>query len=207
MSETINASRERILGRITQALRRPREIPAVSAGPVFSPVGELLPKFELECRNNGTGCIVTDSFEGTRSVLAKLLAEISAGEIFAQDSPEIRAYFDGISRELNWTVPTQSCQATITSVEGLIADTGSLLLSSRCGGRRGSVVAPVHIAIARESQLLPDLQSAMKIATQLARESSFVCVTTGCSRTADIEKLLVIGAHGPKRLVVIVQRD
>ena len=38
-----------------------------------------------------------------------------------------------------------------------------------------------------------------------AAQDSYVCLITGSSRTADIEKILVMGAHGPRRLVVIVE--
>ncbi|HUN87343.1 MAG TPA: LUD domain-containing protein, partial [Terriglobales bacterium] len=94
-----------------------------------------------------------------------------------------------------------------TGVEALVAATGSLLVTSQCGGRGGTVVAPVHIAVANRSQLVPDIEAALELAERegLPQKNSFVGIITGCSRTADIEKLLVIGAHGPKRLVVIVE--
>jgi L-lactate dehydrogenase complex protein LldG len=64
----------------------------------------------------------------------------------------------------------------------------------------------VHIVVAAASQLVADLDQALAVMTeqQLAQKNSFIGVITGCSRTGDIEKLLVIGAHGPKRLVVLL---
>ena len=38
-------------------------------------------------------------------------------------------------------------------------------------------------------------------------EAPCLCLITGSSRTADIEKILVMGAHGPRRLIVILVRD
>jgi L-lactate dehydrogenase complex protein LldG len=54
---------------------------------------------------------------------------------------------------------------------------------------------------------VPDLKTALRNASQqeIMARNSFACVISGSSRTADIEKILVQGAHGPRRLVVIVQ--
>ena len=68
------------------------------------------------------------------------------------------------------------------------------------------MVAPCHIVVGRVSQLVPDLETALRNATaeQRLENNSYACVISGSSRTADIEKILVQGAHGPIRLVVIV---
>jgi L-lactate dehydrogenase complex protein LldG len=56
--------------------------------------------------------------------------------------------------------------------------------------------------------LLADLESALELVRtkKLYQTSSFVGLITGCSRTGDIEKQLVIGAHGPQRLIVLVEK-
>ena len=69
------------------------------------------------------------------------------------------------------------------------------------------MIAPCHIVYATVAQLVPDLATAL---SQVSRQqsldhNSFACVISGSSRTADIEKILVQGAHGPRRLVVILQ--
>jgi L-lactate dehydrogenase complex protein LldG len=95
----------------------------------------------------------------------------------------------------------------ITAVDFLVARTGSLVLSSAtAGGRRLSVLPPLHIAIATTDQLVISLDEAMRIYQQRgeANRSSYATIITGPSRTSDIEKILVLGAHGPKRLAVIV---
>jgi L-lactate dehydrogenase complex protein LldG len=89
----------------------------------------------------------------------------------------------------------------------LVAQTGSVLISSACGGRGSSVAAPVHIVFASLSQMVPDLETAMSRATATAAKNSYLCLITGSSRTADIEKILVMGAHGPKRLIVILTQS
>jgi L-lactate dehydrogenase complex protein LldG len=95
----------------------------------------------------------------------------------------------------------------ITAVDFLVARTGSLVLSSAtAGGRRLSVLPPFHIAIATADQLVISLDEAMA-EYQRRKEfdrSSYATIITGPSRTSDIEKILVLGAHGPKRLAVMV---
>lgn len=89
--------------------------------------------------------------------------------------------------------------AGITGVDALIADTGTLVVVSReRGDRMLSVLPPVHLVIAHEAPIFRDLEGFLA-AAPARLNFSFI---TGPSRTADIEKKLVLGAHGPKRVVV-----
>jgi len=69
-----------------------------------------------------------------------------------------------------------------------------------------SVLPPVHVVVATMDQLLTDLDAAVKFVRKRYGDQlpSTLSVVTGPSRTADIEKILVLGAHGPKRLVVLM---
>lgn len=92
-------------------------------------------------------------------------------------------------------------QATvsITSCQALIARTGSILVdSSTLSGRRLSIVSPIHIVVAYRHQLVLDMKEAF--AQYPTNLPSMVCLISGNSKTADIEKTLVNGAHGPKEL-------
>jgi len=205
-----NSSRERILGRITAALQQKSPpLPYVPRA-IFAPIPDLKQRFELECQNNYTECIFTWGVEETQARLLEILASLENGAVFAEDMPFIRDRLRLAPRDLTWssTGPaTESSRATITRAKALIAATGSVFVTSSCGGRGGSIVAPVHIVLAHESQLVPDIEAALVHAERegLPQKNSFIGIITGCSRTADIEKLLVIGAHGPRRLVVIVE--
>jgi L-lactate dehydrogenase complex protein LldG len=92
---------------------------------------------------------------------------------------------------------------SITKCELLVARTGSMVLSTaESSGRTTSVYAPIHICIAKTSQLVYDIKDAFiflqkKYGTQIPSSISFA---TGPSRTADIEKTLVVGVHGPKEV-------
>ncbi|ABG57901.1 LutC/YkgG family protein [Cytophaga hutchinsonii] len=98
----------------------------------------------------------------------------------------------------------------ITTCEALIARTGSALVSSaKLSGRRLSIYPHIHVVIARTSQLVYDIKDGMERMknTYGANLPSMICLETGPSRTADIEKTLVLGAHGPKELLVFLIDD
>jgi L-lactate dehydrogenase complex protein LldG len=95
----------------------------------------------------------------------------------------------------------------ITGCEYLIARLGSIMVSSRQqSGRRLNVYPEIHIVIAYTSQLVPDLKQAFQgiKAKYGDKLPSMISVITGPSRTADIEKTLVMGAHGPREVFVFM---
>lgn len=96
--------------------------------------------------------------------------------------------------------------ASLTTCEALVARTGTVLLSSNtASGRSLSIVPPVHLVLATPNQLVYHLKEILSL--QTARETqwpSMLCFTSTNSRTADIEKTLVNGAHGPKELFVFL---
>ena len=98
----------------------------------------------------------------------------------------------------------------ITGCDALIAQTGGVLLTARSAGGRGlSVLPPHHVVIASSSQLVPDLPAAFELLERKYAPSfpSFITFITGPSRTGDIERILVLGAHGPRKLTVIMVGD
>jgi len=103
-----------------------------------------------------------------------------------------------------------SLYAGITRCEYLIARFGSVMVSSGLNtGRRMFVFPEVHIVIASASQVVEDLKDAFSgIRNKYPNEiPSQMTVITGPSRTADIEKTLVRGAHGPRELFVFLIDD
>ncbi len=95
----------------------------------------------------------------------------------------------------------------ITYCEALVARNGSVLVSNgTAAGRRLSIYPHIHIVIAYTSQLVLDLKDGFKVLKEKYPENmpSMISNITGPSRTADIEKTLVLGAHGPKELYVFL---
>jgi L-lactate dehydrogenase complex protein LldG len=100
----------------------------------------------------------------------------------------------------------EACDAGVTGCECLVAQTGSVCVTSRSsGGRSLSVAPPHHVVIANREQLVMDLTAAYDhLNKKYANDwPSFIGLITGPSRTGDIERILVLGAHGPKKLTVI----
>lgn len=98
----------------------------------------------------------------------------------------------------------------ITSCEALIARNGSILISNHNhSGRRLSIYPPVHIVFAKASQLVMDIKHGLTLVKEKYSDHmpSLISTVTGPSRTADIEKTLVLGAHGPKDLYVFLIED
>ena len=95
----------------------------------------------------------------------------------------------------------------ITGCEYLIARLGSVMVSSsQIKGRRIVCYSPIHVVVAYTQQLVPDLKQALSGLKEKYNTNfpSMISVITGPSRTADIEKTLVMGAHGPKELYVFL---
>ena len=96
-----------------------------------------------------------------------------------------------------------TCDAAITGCELLVARTGSIVLSAAGeSGRTTSVYAPIHICIANTSQLVYDIKDALQQLKEkyAGKLPSLITFASGPSRTADIEKTLVTGVHGPKEV-------
>jgi L-lactate dehydrogenase complex protein LldG len=102
-----------------------------------------------------------------------------------------------------------NCDVAITGCEALVARTGSIVLSSKNSGRVTSVYTPIHICIAYTSQLVYDLKDALPALFKKYNGElpSLVSLATGPSRTADIEKTLVVGVHGPKEVYLFLVDD
>jgi len=198
-------ARTKILNRITEALKNPVAMPFPdqnSDSPVFFPTEnelaidfaqkftELLGKFiycedEVELVKKLSQLIHTHKWEKIYSLESGWL----------EDMKEFS--FDPVT-----TDDLAGCDASITLCEHLIARTGTIVLSSQqLSGRTTSVYAPIHICIAYTHQLVFDVADSLaqfkKEAEQLP---SMISYATGPSRTADIEKTLVVGVHGPKEV-------
>jgi L-lactate dehydrogenase complex protein LldG len=104
-------------------------------------------------------------------------------------------------------IDLNNCDAGITSCELLIARTGSIVMSAaQQSGRTVSVYSPVHICIAYTNQLVYDIKEGLQLLKEKYQNNlpSLITFATGPSRTADIEKTLVVGVHGPKEVYVFL---
>lgn len=101
-----------------------------------------------------------------------------------------------------------NANVSITSCEFLVAQTGSIIITTKNQSRSASLFAPVHIVLAKASQLTLDLKEAqLKLRQNYQKLPAAISIITGPSHTADIEGRLVTGAHGPQQLYCFVIDD
>ncbi len=137
---------------------------------------------------------------------ASLVRKQDWSPIFCAEERFISLLGEPLSERLT-TTDLAGCQVSVTGCEYLVARTGSIVLSSaQQQGRTASVYAPIHICIAFVDQMVDDIKDALGAARekQGIQFPSLLTVATGPSRTADIEKTLVVGVHGPKEVYLFL---
>jgi L-lactate dehydrogenase complex protein LldG len=90
----------------------------------------------------------------------------------------------------------------ISQMQWALVDTGSLVQdSSAIEQRLVSSLPTIHIALVPTSGLLPDMPTLLTRVNP--KDCGYIAMITGASRTADIERVLTIGVHGPERLIIV----
>ncbi|MFT2008353.1 LutC/YkgG family protein [Pontibacter sp. 13R65] len=209
-------SKEIVLRRVREALAK--SAPFLPPTPDFSsplhsaPSEELSVEFaQLFIANSGL-FLYCESEEDFFDQLYVFKREQNIQNLFVWE-PNLQhiLYHAGIEineGEENFVADPES--AGLTTCEALIARTGSILVSSaNAGGRRLGIYPATHLVVARASQLVPDIKDGLQVLKERHKENfpSMVSLVSGPSRTADIEKTLVLGAHGPKLLVLFLIDD
>jgi L-lactate dehydrogenase complex protein LldG len=206
----ISPAKENILKRIRQALVNPTPVPFPQSegnSSVYAPPHQ---ENEIEFAENFgrisgrfVYCANTDELIGQ---LQQLITAQAWTQVFCRESgllPILQEPLKGLLIEDD----LPEADVSITGCEALIARTGSILMSSaQDSGRTVSVYAPVHICIAYSSQLVYDIRDGLEMLSEKYKDiiPSFITLATGPSRTADIEKTLVVGVHGPKDVYVFL---
>jgi len=126
-----------------------------------------------------------------------------AAALAGLDVPTVQVDHPGAAFDKN---TVEACDAGVTACECLVAQTGSILVSSARGGRAVSILPHAHVVVATVDQVVPTLADAFDQmrSRHAGRLPSMLSFITGPSRTGDIERILVLGAHGPKELFVIL---
>ena len=226
----MNTEREKILGRIREGLTLPAPTPGSHGG--VSPGGDHL----AASRFSEWLPVVGASLEERVLLFQKNARELKADFQLVDSPAALGAALRALAVAEGWrkiashtgslTTPAQaalglplcavdagydvsemeSCDAGITECDALIAQTGTVVVTSRsAGGRALSVLPPHHVVLARRDQLLPDLPAGFAFLKAKYAKSypSFISLITGPSRTGDIERILVLGAHGPRKLTIL----
>ena len=105
------------------------------------------------------------------------------------------------------------CEVGITDVDAAIAESGSIVVSTNGRIRNAWITPPVHIAIVRASQIIPDLVDLFESRPDASQpdashpdalDAASTTIITGPSKTADIEGVLVTGVHGPAVVEIVL---
>ncbi len=226
--------RETILARIREALRVPAArhhapVPAAAAGdetaaPPSRDFTGLLPRvgpgfedwvaaFAAASRELRTEFVLCESEAQVRTELIRLRDAEGWQRVAAHAGPRVKPAVEALGLPVWWTDggydkhALEQCDAGLTECDALVAQTGTVVVTSTsAGGRALNVLPPHHVVLAGREQLVPDLPAAFALLAERYATAwpSMISFITGPSRTGDIERILVLGAHGPKKLTVLL---
>jgi len=175
----------------------------------------------------GGEVFVCSGIESVKLILCDVLANTKAESLVVSRSNlfEDNKFIDFVQKELpSCKCLLSSCENTFESRRSIrdslastfagvgnaiagFADSGAVAIqSTREEGRLLSLLTEIHIAVLFEKDLYQDLQSFAPRITTIFRDCSSSAITfiAGPSKTADIEKVLVTGVHGPRRFIVLL---
>ena len=224
-------NRDAILARVREALR----VPSPRPGAHGSPTGDAADLAVSQAAHRRVLPVVPESREEQMRLFARHAADLRAEFSLLPDAAALAGELQRLASQQAWkrvashrgALTDAACAALglpvlltdagydkheleqipvgISACDCLVAQTGSVVVTSRsAGGRALSVLPPHHVVLARRDQLVPDLPAAFELLKTRygAGYPSMMSLITGPSRTGDIERILVLGAHGPKRLTI-----
>lgn len=206
-----STSKEKILKRIREALIEP------------SPYTQPDVDFDSP--------LYVDTKEPLEIVFAQEFSKVDGKFVFCENHTEFVEAFTAVATEQKWSEiycynekvrglfansPLQikdkiwdvtQAKVALTGCEFLVARIGGVLMSSKLSSaRKLPAIVDTHVVVAQTSQLVHDIKDGLNAIKEKygERPPSLIYLATGPSRTADIEKTLVMGAHGPKEIYVFL---
>lgn len=206
----MTSARNNILGRLKAAQEKRGEtgenIPDFTSAIYHTLNSDLNLEFKTNLELIGGKVIICQSKEDAANQIKQICDEKQQNRIFCTD-PVIQTFIpDHIGIDSDEKEFTE-LNIGVTGCEFLVAHLGSVLISSaQISGRRLNVFPETHIVLAHQSQMTGFLDQALENVQVKYKNKlpSLISTITGPSRTADIEKTLVMGMHGPKSLIVII---
>lgn len=220
----MNNAREAILARVRAALEQPSHLPEAPEGIAARieaamvkqtppDLRGLAARFKRELEAVSGECYVLSNVQAATEKLAELLEAAPSAELALDGDPLSRAAVEGLAItscfDAGALAPEErrrrlaAAPAGLVTADCAIADTATLVLRHDAARSRWAAVLPETLYVLLPGKrLVPHLQTVM--AMPEAAASRDLVMITGPSRTADIEKILILGAQGPKRLVVLI---
>jgi L-lactate dehydrogenase complex protein LldG len=177
---------------------------------------DLIALFEGRCRRLGV-VVVTASRDGVAGEVVAILRERGARSVVvADDLGDARVTLlqtlesAGVDLLAGATArEAEPAEAGVSRAHFAIAETGSLaVVGNDPQPRFATMLVPLHIALVDQSRLFASLdQAGAEIEALMSSGTRCVSLVTGPSRTADVEKTLAVGVHGPREVVVVLVED
>jgi len=209
----MNPARNNILARLKAAQDNRGEIEVTSpdfTSPIYHPLNESLSQeFKTNLEMIGGQVILCKSKSEIADQIKQIYKEKDQYKIFCTD-PKLQEILTGSIEIDSDENSFLGLNIGVTGCEFLVAHLGSVLISSaQISGRRLNVFPETHLVVAHQSQLTNFLDDALEKLQQKYKNElpSLISNITGPSRTADIEKTLVMGMHGPKSLIVLISEE
>ncbi|WP_126244541.1 LutC/YkgG family protein [Chitinophaga rhizosphaerae] len=206
----VSPAKENILKRVRNALSQPVQLPfphAEGNNSVFVTENEGLElKFAEEFSKLQGKFIFCSSREELAENLQTLVENKEWAHVHCQ-TPSLEKILQPFNPAYLNVGDMNQMDAAITDCEMLVARTGSIVMSAaQPSGRALPVFAPVHLVVAFTHQLVFDVKDGIQRLKEKYQGNlpSMISFATGPSRTADIEKTLVVGVHGPKEVYVFL---
>jgi L-lactate dehydrogenase complex protein LldG len=173
----------------------------------------LFPEFEMRTKAVSTELFRVSKVSDAAAILMELVDAIQAKKAVVVESPlQQAAGITAALRSRGVTVYTEAADIAahadtadigISGVEFGIAETGSVFQDGYdIATRLVTILPPLHVVFLQSAHILPGIEEAFEIISR-GFDRGYVGFITGPSRTADIERALTIGVHGPSRFAVI----
>ncbi|MHB1654201.1 MAG: LutC/YkgG family protein [Desulfitobacteriaceae bacterium] len=172
----------------------------------------LFERFQEKLTAMAGECYRVVNAEEAGGLLVKLLLEKQVSSIALVESPLTQGgnfieQLQGAGMTVfidNYRTATPQVNAGITQLNWAIAELGTLVqIGTDVDQRLASMLPPIHVALIQTSKLLPTLMETLATIHSLPEIPGFVGFITGPSRTADIERVLTIGVHGPAQFIAV----
>ena len=206
----MESARNNILAKLKAAQKKRGEIgeniPDFTS-PIYHTLSEsLVQEFKTNLELIGGKVILCETNSEIVAQIKLICEEKNQDKLFCTD-PTLLKILNGLVETDSAENDFMNLNIGLTGCEFLVAHLGSVLISSaQISGRRLNVFPETHIIIANETQIVDFLDNALEKLQEKYKNKlpSLISNITGPSRTADIEKTLVMGMHGPKSLIVII---
>ena len=205
------SAREEILDRLRSRARQETSCPAWRTQREFA---DLADQFAQSLTAAKGEVRRVDSLELAWGEVDAILCEVEAQAVVAHDEPPLNTV--ALTRrwpDCEWHIVGQTAgdlrpfcaraDVGLSAAEAALAETGSIIVSSGPGkSRLATLLPPLHVVLVPVSCLAPDIFT--WTAGRSGKMPANVTAISGPSKTADIEFTLVLGVHGPRRLIVVL---